>query len=191
MFPVTNKTIRLKVKSINYLVKRNNKAKIWSIELSRMSIVISIFSFLFLSFASDTYALSWQDKEWEEAGCPKSGIGKWKSNGSNIENDKIMIIEKNRVSIIANNKFEEQFLYKESSSHIKSEFIQLILKTVDEEKQMYIKIRPHLISSLEGARDFKENPFNCFIKVFQYDSPKDIKFDKYLKWDIFQLKNTN
>lgn len=179
------------MKSKNYSLNRKNKVRIFCTELCEVLIMVSIFSFSFLSFVGNSFALNWHDKEWKSAGCPNSGIGKWKSDGPNINNDKIMFIERDRVSIISSNKFDEQFLYKKKSLNVNGEFIELFHKSVAGEKQVYIKIRPHLIFSLEGVRDANENQFNCLIKVFQYRSPKDAKFDKYLSWSIFRLINTN
>ena len=173
-----------------YSLNKKQISLISSIELSRILILIYISSFILLSLASNAYSLSWNDKQWEMAGCPNSGIGKWKSDDSNVDNEKIMLVQKNRVSIITNNNSEKQFLYKKTSLHAKGKFIELFRKLIDGEKQMYIKIRPHLISPTEGARDTNKSSFKCLIKVFQYSSPKDAKFDKYSSWDIYQLKNT-
>lgn len=178
------------MKSKKSSLDKKNISKVFSSELCRVLTVISIASLILFSLASNVYALSWNDKQWGGAGCPSSGIGKWKSGGSNIDSDKIMLIEKNRVSIITNNNSEKQFLYKKTSLHAKGKFIELFRELTDGEKQMYIKIRPHLISPIEGARDANKSSFDCLIKVFQYSSPKDAKLDKYLKWDIYKLKNT-
>ena len=178
------------MKSKKSSLDKKNISKVFSSELCRVLTVISIASLILFSLASNVYALSWNDKQWGGAGCPNSGIGKWKSDDSNVDNEKIMLVQKNRVSIITNNNSEKQFLYKKTSLHAKGKFIELSGKLIDGEKQMYIKIRPHLISPTEGARDTNKSSFKCLIKVFQYSSPKDAKFDKYSSWDIYQLKNT-
>jgi hypothetical protein len=179
--------LKLKV----YLVNNRNIIKIYSKRNLKIFIIISVFSISLLQFATSTYALNWLDKEWKEAGCPKSGIGKWSSDGSNIDNEKIMLIEKKRVSIFSNNKLEGQFLYKNDFLSVKRDFIELFDNSFDGEKQVFIKIRPHLIFTVGNTSDSNENKFKCLIKVFQYSSVQDAKFDKYSRWDIYQLKNTN
>ena len=141
--------------------------------------------FAYINFAS---ALNWQDKEWKEANCPNTAMGTWISENPNFPNGKILNIQKNKISIIGSHNTEEKFIYKKSSIQVGDKFIEMVLQPMEQEKNLYLKIRPHLITSTSGQENKILNSYNCLIKVFQFNSQKHAKFDKYSSWDIYQLK---
>ena len=142
--------------------------------------------FAYINFAS---ALNWQDKEWMEASCPNTAIGTWKSENPNFPNGKILNIQKNKISIIGNHNSEEKFIHKKSSVQVGGKFIEMVIQPMEQDKNIYLKIRPHLITSTRDQGNKKPITYNCMIKVFQFNSQKHAKFDKYSSCDIYQLKN--
>jgi hypothetical protein len=179
------------MKSKEYFIINRNILEMFRESHFGILIVITIYIIALFLFASSAYALNWNDKEWRDAGCPQSAIGLWKLDGSD-NNAKTMRIEKGKVAIIAENNFEENFLYEQISLKVGDKFIELFLNPVDHVKKVYLKIRPHLIYPIRRSPEYvNKNSYNCLIKVFQYRSPKKAKFDKYLSWEIYQLNNTN
>ena len=178
------------MKSKDYFFKKKNIFKSDGASLNETLGIVAICFFVLFSFSGTAYALNWNDREWREAGCPESAIGLWNTDGSN-NNDKTMRIEKHKVSIIADNNIEGEFVYRKKPLKDRGKFIELFVKPVDHEKQVYIKIRPHMISQIMGAGDGTQSSYNCLIKVFQYSSQKNAKVNKYLSWDIYQFNNTN
>jgi len=142
--------------------------------------------FAYINFAS---ALNWKDKEWVEASCPNTAIGTWKSENPNFPNGKILNIQKNKVSIIGNHNSGEKYIHKKGSIQVGGKFIEMVLQPLENEKNIFLKIRPHLITSKSGHENNKPITYNCMNKVFKFDSQKHAKFDKYSSWDIYQLKN--
>ena len=179
------------MKSKKCFVKSRNILKIFRRSYFGILIVTPLYFIALFLFVGSAYALNWSDKEWRDAGCPRSAIGLWKLDGSD-SNKKAMRIEKGKVAIIANNKSEENFLYEQASLKDGNKFIELVLDHAAHKKQIYLKIRPHLISQIrESQGGVNKSSYNCLIKVFQYSSPKKTKFDKYSSWEIYQLNNSN
>jgi hypothetical protein len=179
------------MKSEEYFIKTRNILKILRGNHLRILIVTTIYLVVLFLFSSSAYALNWNDKEWKDAGCPQSAIGLWKFDGSDNK-EKTMRIEKGKVAIIAGNNIEEKFLYETISLKVGDKFIELFLNSIDHVKKIFLKIRPHLISPIrKSLGDVNKNSYNCLIKVFQYSSPINAKFDKYSSWKIYKLNNTN
>ena len=179
------------MKSKEYFIKSKNILKIFIGSRFGILIVTPLYIIALFLFTSSAYALNWNDKEWKDAGCPQSAIGLWRSDGPD-NNKKDMRIEKGKVAIITNNKSEEIYLYEQTFVKDGSKFIELVLDPVAHKKQIYLKIRPHLISPIrKGQGGVNKSSYNCLIKVFQYSSPKKTKFDKYSSWEIYQLNNAD
>ena len=179
------------MKSKKCFVKSRNILKIFRGSHFGVLIVTPLYTIALFLFTGSAYALNWNDKEWRDAGCPQSAIGLWKLDGSD-NNAKTMRIEKGKVAIIAENNFEENFLYEQISLKVGDKFIELFLNSIDHVNKIYLKIRPHLISPIrKSLGDVNKNSYNCLIKVFKYSSPINAKFDKYSSWKIYKLNNTN
>jgi hypothetical protein len=139
------------------------------------TLVVLIFTIVLPAFALD-----WDDKEW--ARCPSTLEGSWFSDNPDSINSKTLYIQKNKVSITQNMDGEvtftgNTFLEKES-------FIEMVLQSTTKEKEIYLKIRPHIVQTYSDL----EKTAHCRVKVFQFNSQAHAKFDKYSSWDIYQLK---
>jgi hypothetical protein len=138
------------------------------------TLVVLIFTIVIPAFALD-----WDDNEW--ANCPSTLEGTWLSDNQDSINNKTLNIKKNRVSITQNMDGEVTFT---GNSFLEIEnFIIIALKSTTKEKEIYLKIRPHIVHTYSDP----ENSALCRIKVFQFNSQAHAKFDKYSSWDIYQL----
>jgi hypothetical protein len=126
------------------------------------------------------FALDWNDNEW--ASCPSTVEGIWLSDNPDSINIKTLNIQKNRVSITQNMDGEVSFTGNTFLE--KGSFIEMTLQSTTKEKEIHLKIRPHIVQTYSDP----ENKAHCKIKVFQFDSQAHAKFDKYSSWDIYQLK---
>ena len=152
-----------------------------------LNLLINIFfiivGFLFF-FISPGYALSWDDEEWLQSGCPKTALGKWVVDSPETTNLRSISINNNEVTYIFKRDKEQKFGIKKSSIISKNKFIKLKIKSINSQKETVLKIRPHLL-----RMNFKEkkNHSNCLIKVFNFKNEKHAKMGKYSGWNIFRL----
>ena len=130
---------------------------------------------------SSANALEWNDKHWKDLGCPENISGNWISrygqNSIKFEDHQIIAKTKNGKASI--------YLHNDSLQALGNRFISITLKskTTTGEQLKFIKIRPHMAIA-QG--DFGQPV--CSIKIFNFDSQKQVKFDKYKSWDIFEKK---
>ncbi len=148
---------------------------------------ISILFLLLISLPGLGSAVDWNDKSWRISGCPKGVLGNWLS-----QNDEHKLsIENNR--IITRTLAGKETVYSYTGDPLESDmrFIKLSLEqmNVNEATQIHLKIRPHLIHSLQNSEEASSKSSDCLIKVFYFESEKDAKFDKYLNWDIYKRLN--
>ena len=139
------------------------------------TLVVLIFTVVLPAFALD-----WDDNEW--ASCPSTVEGTWLSENPDSINSKTLNIQKNRVSITQNMDGEVSFtgnIFLE-----KGNFIEMVLQSTTKEKEIHLKLRPHIVQTYLDP----ENRANCRIKVFQFNSQAHAKYDKYSSWEIYQLK---
>jgi hypothetical protein len=66
----------------------------------------------------------------------------------------------------------------------KGNFIEIVLQSTTKEKEIHLKLRPHIVQTYSDSK----KRAHCRIKVFQFNSQAHAKFDKYSSWDIYQLK---
>ena len=150
-----------------------------AIERLAMTIVCTLVVLIF-TVVLPAFALDWDDNEW--ASCPSKIEGTWVSDNLDSINSKTLNIQKNRVSITQNMDGEVSFtgnIFLE-----KGNFIEMVLQSTTKEKEIYLKLRPHIVQTYS----YPENSAHCMIKVFQFNSQAHAKFDKYLSWEIYQLK---
>ena len=158
--------------------------------ISRRGIGVACFwALFFLVCVNPVLALGWSDREWIEAGCPSSILGTWTSDHANNRGKKILNIATNKIGVTGNQNVEEFFFDKENIVS-GSRFVEINLQPVskDKKKNIYLKIRPHLINLKNDPRNINPDAYHCLIKVFQFDSKNKAKFDKYSGWDIYKLK---
>ena len=148
-------------------------------------------NFLFVLFISSASALDWMDREWVEAGCPLSIYGVWVSDNEDNKSRKLLSISSNKITLAGNGNVQEQYTFNKKNILSENNYMEVNLNSIskDKKKNIYIKIRPHLINSKSGYKNLNPVTHNCFIKVFQFDSKNESKFDKYSTWDIYRLKN--
>ena len=138
------------------------------------------FVVLIFTVVLPAFALDWDDNEW--ASCPSTVEGTWLSENPDSINSKTLNIQKNRVCITRNMDGEVSFtgnIFLE-----KGNFIEMVLQSTTKEKEIYLKLRPHIVQTYS----YPENSAHCMIKVFQFNSQAHAKFDKYSSWEIYQLK---
>lgn len=136
--------------------------------------------FLLFAVVLPAFALDWDDNEW--ASCPRTVEGVWVSDNPDSINSKTLNIQKNRVHITQNMDGEVSFTGNTFVE--KGRFIEMVLQSTTKEKEILLKLRPHLVHTNSDP----ENKTHCRIKVFQFNSQAHAKFDKYSSWDIYQLK---
>ena len=139
------------------------------------TLVVLIFTVVLPAFALD-----WDDNEW--ASCPSTFEGTWLSDNPDSINSKTLNIQKNRVSITQNMDGEVSFTGVTFLE--KGNFIEMVLQSTTKEKEIHLKLRPHIVQTYSVP----ENRVHCRIKVFQFNSQAHAKFDKYSSWEIYQLK---
>lgn len=142
--------------------------------------------FLLSGHASPIYGLDWNDKNWEEYGCPKTIIGSWVSR----DKDDGLMIEAERLIFRTDDRGQKFYSYKQNLISNEKRITGIILssKSQADENEVYLKIRPHIAQSSGDKNLGQENTVSCQIKVFQYESQKDAKLDKYTSWDIYKRK---
>jgi hypothetical protein len=144
-----------------------------------MTIVCTLVVLIF-TVVLPAFALDWGDNEW--ASCPSTVEGTWLSDNPDSINSKTLNIQKNRVSITQNMDGEVSFTGNTFLE--KGNFIEMVLQSTTKEKEIHLKLRPHIVQTYSDP----ENRAHCRIKVFQFNSQAHAKFDKYSSWEIYQLK---
>ena len=136
--------------------------------------------------ASSLYGLDWNDKNWEEYGCPKTILGSWVSR----DKDDRLMIEAERLIFRTDDGGQKFYSYKKNFIANEKRITGIILssKNQADENEIYLKIRPHIAQSSSDENLGQVNAVSCQIKVFQYENQKDAKLDKYMSWDIYKRK---
>ena len=135
-------------------------------------------------FITPSYSLGWQDKEWLKPGCPKTLSGIWTVDNPSNTNLKLLSINNKDFIYFSKNDQKDKFEIIKSSFVLENRYIKLKLKPLNKEKELVIKIRPHLVHmSLKGQK--KDS--NCLIKIFTFKNEQNAKRDKYSEWNIFRL----
>jgi len=149
--------------------------------IGRLVITLALaIALLLFAVILPAFALDWNDNEW--AYCPRAVEGTWVSDNPNALNSKTLSIQKNKISMINNDNGEVSFTGNTFAK--KGKFIEIVLQSNTKDKEIYLKLRPHLIQTNSDP----ESKTYCRIKVFQFSSLAHAKFDKYSSWDIYQLK---
>ncbi|MBC8283417.1 MAG: hypothetical protein H8E32_06345 [Nitrospinae bacterium] len=161
------------------LIQLRNRVLNWLITL--IFTLAGVFSF----FVSPGYSLGWQDDEWIQASCPRNASGDWVIDNPASTNLKSLSLNKNEITYtyqIYQGKRTQKFEIINSIFVSNSPFVEIKLKSFENKKETIIKIRPHLVHM-----DLKENRNSCLIKVFNFETEKHAKTDRYSGWNIFRL----
>jgi len=149
------------------------------------------FGFIFLLISAiPVYSLDWKDKEWIEAGCPLDIFGQWVSLSFDTKNEKLLSVEQNKISVLINQIPEQEYFFNKKDMVIDGRFVSLKLRSNlnGKNNNLYLKIRPHLVNTESGSKSLNIINDNCLIKVFEFESEINAKFDKYLQWNIYKFK---
>ncbi len=146
-------------------------------------------NFFIIVSTSSVSALGWNDKEWVEAGCPSNIFGAWISRGAEINSKNLLNIYQDKIIFINNHNLEKKYSFNPENILKNSSYLGVKLQPVTKDKTVYLKIRPHLVRSKHTTQQMNKTIQNCFIKVFKFESQKNAKYDKYLDWEIYKLKN--
>ena len=166
--------------SQKYVYKRQDFIQ-FHLAIGRLKMIMSCtLVVLIFTIVLPAFALDWNDNEW--ASCPSTVEGTWLSDNPDSINSKTLNIQKNRVSITQNRDGEVSFTGNTFLE--KGNFIEMVLQSTTKEKEIYLKLRPHIVQTYS----YPENSAHCMIKVFQFNSQAHAKFDKYSSWEIYQLK---
>jgi len=157
--------------------------------VTRIRVFFLMFILLFIS-AIPVYSLDWKDKEWIEAGCPLDIFGQWVSIDVDTKHEKLLSIEQNKIRAFTNQSLEQEYLFKTNGMDRDARFVNLKLMSNlnNKKKNLYLKIRPHLVHTETASKNLNISNESCLIKVFEFESKNNAKFDKYLHWDIYKLK---
>ena len=163
------------------------------ITFSKVSLVRSFLLALFflLMSASLAFSLSWNDEEWINAGCPQNIFGTWISSEVGIKNKRSLNITNNKFRFLNNHVLVAEYLFRKRDMVKSEKFVEVKLNfsIKNIKKSIYFKIRPHLVYLNNNDGNVNSNTSNCLIKVFEFDTEDNAKFDKYLNWEVYKLKN--
>jgi hypothetical protein len=166
--------------SQKYFYKRQNFIQL-HLAIGRLAVtIVCTLVVLIFTVVLPAFALDWGDNEW--ASCPSTVEGTWLSDNPDSINSKTLHIQKNRVSITQNMDGEVSFTGNTFLE--KGNFIEMVLQSTTKEKEIHLKLRPHIIQTYSDP----VNRAHCRIKVFQFNSQVHAKFNKYSSWEIYQLK---
>ena len=148
---------------------------------------------LLLALVQPVYSLGWDDKVWIDAGCPENITGKWIPKSAAASGGNTMTVSNDQFNFPSETGGTDAINFKKLSGS--SIAIVLALGTrslpTDQVVLPYLKIRPHLVSANDvPGRNDKSQP-ECLIKVFRYQFLEQIQPDKYVNWDIYQIKKEN
>jgi hypothetical protein len=149
------------MKSKKNSIKEKNILNIRGTSYGIIVIRACIFNITLFAFTNIALALNWKDKEVTEAGCPETSIGEWKSEILNFHNEKIINIQDNKIVIIDYQNSDKYFLSNKDSLKIGDKFVELPIKTDDQKEKVYLKVRPHLITTRIDYENSNHSTHNC------------------------------
>ncbi len=148
---------------------------------------------LFMLITGKSFALSWQDPEWETKGCSKNPFGLWKLRTDGNKNPETLIVNKESFTLIKNSEPYKEIFFKTNQIKNKAFYFELKIKDLPlgNYQSPFLKIRPHRVQTNSGNSSSGKIQVQCFIKVFQYQTKKDTYNDKYKSWNIYEIENQN
>ena len=156
---------------------------------SPLKVAFGFFSFFYILISSNSVtALSWDDKEWIEAGCASNIFGTKLTSGLEVNSGKLLNIYQDKIVFLNNHNFEEKYSYNQKNILRDRAYISVNLQPLSKEKSIYLKLRPHSVHPETNTLPISKITQNCFVKVFKFESQKDARYDKYFNWEIYKLK---
>lgn len=148
---------------------------------------------LLLALAQPVYSLSWKDKEWVDAGCPESIFGQWIPRSVASLGGSTATVSKHHFTFPLKTGGTDTINFEKLSESTIAIVLALDVDNLPTSEKIfpYFKIRPHLVSAnVEPGMHGLSQP-ECLIKVFRYQSLEQIQPNKYVNWDIYQIKTQN
>lgn len=145
-----------------------------------------ILNLYFLVNIPFSWAFDWNDKVWKDMGCPNSFHGLWILRDSPEHPDHNYKVAANTISFRSSESVPLNLEYQ----IVARKGFYYLLKINSEKipgstfNFPFLKVRPYQTYQTEND----EEPQNCFIKVFQYDTRENADSGKYEDWDIILLK---
>ena len=148
---------------------------------------------LLLALAQPVYSLSWKDKEWVDAGCPENISGQWIPRSVASLGGSTATVSKHQFTFPSKTGGTDTINFEKLSESTIAIVLALDVDNLPTSEKIfpYLKIRPHLVSpNVEPGMKSLSQP-ECLIKVFRYQSLEQIQPNKYVNWDIYQIKTRN
>ena len=155
--------------------------------------LIALNFILLLALAQPVYSLSWKDKEWVDAGCPENISGQWIPRSEASFGASTAVVSNHQFTFPSETGGTETINFEKLSESTIAIVLALDAHNLPVSKQVfpYLKIRPHLVSAnVEPGMNGLSLP-ECLIKVFRYQSLEQIQPNKYVNWEIYQIKKRN
>ena len=151
--------------------------------------ILFLFFVIFLN-VKPALALDWDDREWINAGCPSGIIGTWVASDLNNLDKTIVSIGSHIITITNNQGLEQQFSLNNKPRFEKGRFVEINMRSLskEENKSVYLKIRPHLIKLVKSSDDASLSTYECLIKIFYYDSQQNSNRHQYSDWEFYGLQ---
>lgn len=147
---------------------------------------------LLLALAQPVYSLGWKDKEWVNAGCPENISGQWIPRSVAAFGEATATVTKNQFVFHLENGGTKTIAFKKVKKSFTSTVLKIETANLPDKKILpYLKISPHLVNSNVEPNMNSLNQTECLIKVFRYQTLKQIKPNRYVNWDIYQIKTQN
>ena len=146
-----------------------------------------------LAISQPVYSLGWSDKEWIEAGCPENISGQWTLRDDPSLDSTPTTVSNNQFTFSLKTGEIESINFEKLSESSTATILSLNTHNILNSEQVlpYMKIRPHLVKAVLKPGVQSSYQAECLIKVFRYQSQNQIRPDKYVKWNIYQIKTQN
>ena len=96
----------------------------------------------------------------------------------------------NIITITNNQGLEKQFSLNNKPRFNKGRFVEINMRPLskEENKSVYLKIRPHLMKLVKNPNDSSLSSYECLIKIFYYDSQQYLNRHQYSDWAFYALR---
>jgi hypothetical protein len=153
-------------------------------------IPILVLFFMIIFNIKPALALDWGDSEWINAGCSSGIAGTWIASDLNNVDKKIVSIGSHIITITNNKGLEKKFSLNNKPRFENGRFVEINMRPLSMEKNrsVYLKIRPHLIKSMKSSDDSSLITYECLIKIFYYDSQRNLNRHQHSDWEFYALQ---
>lgn len=139
---------------------------------------------LLVVFVVPSFSLDWKDEQWKNSGCHEMAMGKWAPDNPVVTPVNFLSIGNTEVLYRSENNPEQSFGIIKKSFDPNNNYLEMKLLNQENSEENIIKIRPHRIH-FDFMKD--ESDSSCLIKVFNFESERHAKTDRYSGWDVYRL----